>query len=133
MSLVLIFKVLFADQMQRFYSWLKGEDLPGEVVGPVEWLDKLSVNAVDGFEVVIYCQRVSCFYYHPRWYLPSVRKSRFRVFSTTSDCAPDILKEACQLEMVTDTDEVSDKLIAVRDRAIRDYLDVLTEKVKSPS
>jgi len=65
-------------------------------------MDNLTAKSVEGYQVVIYCQKKQVVQRFRKWYIPDCHMNKYRVFSVPSETAPVELKEACELDVCID-------------------------------
>lgn len=96
----------------------------------MDLLGTLIGYSVTGYEIKIFCNKIRYHQKYSRWYVPSTNIDLYRVYSTTSQDAPDSLKKACSLEITIPPPRdtfFSDEF--QKDAAIEWYLDLLTERM----
>jgi hypothetical protein len=93
--------------------------------------DNMTMHSVDGYQIVIYCQKKRVLQKFERWYMPDLPKNKYRVFSVASQSAPEALKQACQMELCVDhlfPDTPND--FVQKETVIATYLDSLLKRIR---
>lgn len=61
--------------------------------------NSLRVIHQSGYDITIYCQRREYMREYSSWYAPLTTYVVYHVFSTTTNDAPDLIKQACKLDV----------------------------------
>lgn len=86
--------------------------------------------SVSGFTIEIFCQRKRYRRYYDNWFVPNNDHIAYRVFSVVSSDAPDILKQACELDL--DIPALLPSFVpdeGQREEVVKAYLDLLIQRL----
>lgn len=115
------------------YQRLKGtRRITQAVVIQTDRANTLRVIHRSGYDITIYCQRMEFLQEFSRWLLPSKKYETYQLFSTTTNDAPELIRQACRLEVTLPRlmpffiDEEMQKR-----SAIDAYVDLITDKLKA--
>lgn len=126
-----LLKSLLSD-LFLYFEKLKGKKTVYEIKLPKNALGQLVGYAVDGYEIRIYCQKKQYKRQYNSRLIPDKDTVVYRVFSVVSSDAPDLLREACELDV-----DIPCQLSALvddegqKDAAIQAYLDLLAAKLST--
>jgi hypothetical protein len=82
-----------------FFQQLKGtRKVTQAVVIQTERANSLRVIHRSGYDITIYCQRMEYLLEHARWVWPARKYETYHLFSTTTNDAPELIRQACKLE-----------------------------------
>ena len=115
-----------------YFEKLKGKKTVYEVKLPKHALGHLVGFAVSGYKVSIYCQKKQYKRKYDSWLVPDKSTVVYRVFSAVSNDAPEMLREACELDI-----DIPCQLSSLvddegqKDAAILAYLDLLVNKLQN--
>lgn len=115
------------------YQRLKGtRKVTQAVVIQTERGNSLRVIHRSGYDITIYCQRMEYLRQFERWVWPPKKYETYHLFSTTTNDAPELIRQACKLEVTLPrlmpwyVDEELQKR-----SAIDAYVDLITDKLRS--
>lgn len=113
-----------------FLEQLKGQRVIKEIHHPHNAMGYLAGYSISGYSIQIFCQRKHYRRYYDNWFIPNQDHIAYHVYSVVSSDAPDVLKQACELDLDIPAllpSAVSDE--GQREEAVKAYLDLLIERL----
>lgn len=108
----------------------KGHYFVEEIKHPKNTLGSLIGYSVSGYTIEIFCQKRHYRRHYDSWFVPNEDHVAYHVFSTASSGAPEILKQACQLDL--DIPALLPSFVpdeGQREEVVRTYLDLLIQRL----
>lgn len=118
--------------LQSFITKARGNYATHDLFGGYSALDNMTIRSTDGYTVVVYCQKKQIYQEFDNWFIPNRIMNQYRIFSVPSENAPQVLQEACLLELETDSvfpNILNDK--GQKEIAINEYFNLLIKRLRS--